>query len=222
MEPMENGVHAWHAGATRCAAALIQAHGDAVSTFADEGHDGAMQAHPVPEICSSEAGVEPTGFVGFEEGEKDDMTGGTKNSTPVTSDSDYDEDGCCESWGGGNRNRTMDHGGDYYGYNCTRGMPCSNRTLEDADWCCGSGATGGNRNRTWNCTRDMHCVNRTPHGEWDCSGGRSGRCTNSTFDSDGKVSQQVQASSANRFTITLPPRSILLLGAFVSFVWYFI
>jgi hypothetical protein len=181
MAPLENGVHAWHAGATRCAAALIDAHADAVTKFASDGHAEAMQSHPVPDVCSSDTGHDPTGFINLwqlDSGAAIPANDISEAPNDEVGDGEWNDDE--DVW---NNPQGMPCGNgtsDPY-YNYSYGMHCYNETLNES-WNCTSGMHCGNGYDDYNCSQGLNCANGTFHGGWNCTD--QSRCNSSTTSDD--------------------------------------
>jgi hypothetical protein len=175
MAPLENGVRAWHGGTTRCAAALIRAHADAVSKFASNGHSEAKVSHPVPEVCSESSGLQANGFVNFNE------FGVNSSEWVNASTSLYEDPGSgmwgADTWGEGG----MDGDGHHMGWNCINGTICIN-TSSGETWNCTTASSCMNQTMGdgWSCSPGMPCGNRTNNGSLNCSSGR--HCGNLSFD----------------------------------------
>lgn len=147
VEPLDNGVHVWHAGKTVCAASLVKAHSSAVTGFVKGGSSEAMQPHAVPEICESGSGSEPSGFASFDD---------THPGQEIT-DTDYDYQ---TEW---------DVDGDW-------NIPCELvRNITWNRWnqtTCGMIMWGRNFSHSWNWTsdkQDAHCMGLGMNGESSCN-----------------------------------------------------
>lgn len=182
MAPLENGVHAWHGGTTRCAAALVQAHADAVSKFASNGHDEAMVSHPVPEVCTEFSGQQDNGFVSFKE------FGADSSEWVNVSTSLYEDLDSGHGMWDTNNGSGMHGDGDHMGWNCENGTRC-NHTWDGEWWNCTAGSSCMNHTMDdgWNCSPGMLCENRTSDGTWNCSSGS--HCGNRSFDADNPCCQ---------------------------------